>query len=948
MRLKQLVLSIVCVGLGNLLASAPADAGSPATAAMGAVQSDHGRLSIRHEKFRLTNGLEVILVEDHRLPLVAFNLWVHAGPRNEAPGQTGFAHLFEHLMFAGTKHIARGEADKLIDSVGGTDSNGSTNFDRTNYYFTLPSRELELGLWIKADMLGYMSDQVDSVSLAIQQDVVRNERRQSIENRPYGMTEEALYGALFPAAHPYRAVVMGSHADIQSIKLDDVKAFARTYYRPNNATLVLAGDFKTEHVKKLLQKYFRTLKAGPAVPPVVLAQPVLSQEKRQQVQDRVELSRLDMAWHSPAVFKSGDAELDVAASILGAGKSSRLYKKLVYERQIAQSVVAQQSSYKLGSVFGIEVVARANQSLQEMEVLVDAELAKLARTPPSQAEVQRALATIETGMLARLEKVGTLADTLNNYNQSAGDPDFVGKDLARYRAVTPESVSAAVATYLRKNARVVVQTTPGAQQLAAEIATPPIPTEVVKGEAMNADEAWRNQRPMSGKATALTLPAGKSFTLANDLAVVHIAKPGLPLVSANLVLRAGQLANPVERPGLASFTAAMLQEGTATRSSQQLADQIADLGASLRSSAAAEEARISLDCLKVNFAQGLALVADMARNPAFSTAEVERLKGSRLGLLTQQREQAASLANIVSNQALYGEGHPLGHSTLGTEDSIKGTDRVALQQFWQTHYRPDQAALVVAGDVTDKELRQLAENLFGSWTHPTTTAVPVQPVMTASTKARVLLVDKPGAPQTALALVSMGPRAASPMAQSVDVMNDALGGLFTSRINTQLREVKGYTYGVSSAYRMGRMTGQFGLRGSVRTDVTGAALVDIFKEVDGMRAKPMAREELSRVRNSQMLALPGLFDTNSGVAQAYAHDWARGLPTDSIVKLPGKLAAVSAASALNAAKTYLDPDALIVIAVGDQAKVLPQLESWGRKPLEIRDPAGQVLRPTAR
>lgn len=943
MRLNHLVFALAVAGLGTTLLTTATDADAAARTTLGAVQSDHGQLSIRHEKFRLANGLDVILVEDHRLPLIAFNLWVHAGPRNEAAGQTGFAHLFEHLMFAGTKHIARGEADKLIDSVGGTDSNGSTSFDRTNYYFTLPSRELELGLWIKSDMLGYMSDQVDSVALANQQDVVRNERRQSIENRPYGMTEEALYGALFPAGHPYRAVVMGSHADIQSIRLDDVKAFARAYYRPNNASLVLAGDFNPVHVKKLLQKYFGTLKAGPTVPPVLVPQPVLSQEKRLQIQDRVELSRLDMAWHSPAALKSGDAELDVAANILGAGKSSRLHTKLVYQREIAQSVLAQQSSYSLGSVFSIEVVARANQSLQEIEAMVDAELAELARTPPSKEEVRRALAAIETAMLARLEKVGTLADTLNNYNQLAGDPDFVGKDLARYRAVTPESVTAAVAAYLRRDARVLVQTTPGAQQLAAEVATPPTPGEVVKGEAMNADEAWRNRRPASGKTAALTLPIGKRLRLANGLTVVHIPKPGLPLVSATLVLRAGQLADPLDRPGLASFTAAMLQEGTSTRSSQQLADQIADLGASLRSSANAEEARISLDCLKANFAQGLTLVADMARNPAFSAAEVERVKAARLGSLAQQREQAASLANVVGNQALYGEAHPLGRSILGTEDSIKGTDRAALQQFWQAHYRPEQAALVVAGDITEKELRQLTEKLFGNWTQPANSTGWVQPTKPASTKARVILVDKPGAAQTALAVVGLGPLAANPMAPSIDVMNDALGGLFTSRINTQLREVKGYTYGVSSAYRMGRVTGQFGLRGSVRTDVTGAALVDIFKEIDGMRAKPMMPDELGRVRNSQMLALPGLFDTNSGVAQAYAHDWARGLPANSIITLPGKLAAVSAASALDAARAYIDAEALIVIAVGDLAKVMPQLQAWGRTPLEIRDAAGKVL-----
>ena len=942
MRFTPLVVALACVGLPAAFLLTPAVAAMPQA---GAVQSEHGRLSIRHEKYKLANGLEIILVEDHRLPLVAFNLWIHAGPRNEASGQTGFAHLFEHLMFAGSKHIARGETDKLVDAVGGTDSNGSTDFDRTNYYFTLPSKELELGLWIKSDMLGYMSDEVDSVALANQQDVVRNERRQSIENRPYGMTEEAIYAALFPVGHPYRAVIMGSHADIQSIRLDDVKAFGSSYYRPNNATLVLAGDFQPAQAKKLLQKYFGALKAGAGVPPVVVAQPVLSEEKRVQVKDRVELSRLDIAWHTPAGFKPGDAELDVAASILGGGKASRLYKKLVYERQIAQSVSAQQSSYSLGSVFSLEVVARAGQSLPEIEALVDAELAALAQTAPSSEEVQRALARIETGMLARLEKVGTLADTLNSYNQQAGDPDFIGQDLARYRAVTPESVRAVVAAYLRKNARVLVQTTPGEQQLALDVATPPVPTEVVKGEALNVDEAWRRQRPASGKATPLSLPLGRRFTLANGLSVVHVPKPGLPLVSASLVLRAGQVANPLQQPGLASFTAAMLQEGTTTRSSQQLADTIADLGAFLHSGAGREEARISVSSLKAKFAPSLALLADVVLNPVFSALEVERLKGSRLGALAEQRSQAAAVAAVLGNQALFGSAHPLGYSALGHEDSIKATDSAALQQFWQRHYRPDQAALVVAGDITDKELRQLVSSLFGHWKKPSTAPAVTHAVSPVPTSARVVLVDKPGAQQTALSVVGMGPRAAHPQAASVDVMNAALGGLFTSRINTQLREVKGYSYGASSGFSMDRDSGQFGIRTSVRTDVTAAALGDMFTEIEGMRAQPMGVAELSRVRNAELLALPGLFDTNAVVAGSYASDWVRGLPPDSIVKLPRKLAAVSASSALAAARRYLEPQDLIVVAVGDQAKILPQLEAWGRQPMEFRDAAGQLLLP---
>jgi zinc protease len=936
---QLLAIAAVCASLG----AAPAHAAPPA--GQGAVVTQGNSIAIKYEKVVLPNGFELILVEDHRLPLVAVNLWVHAGPRNEAAGQTGFAHLFEHLMFAGTKHIPRGEADKIVDAAGGTDANGSTNNDRTNYFFTLPSNQLELGLWIKSDMLGYMIDEVDSVALANQQDVVRNERRQTHENRPYGVVREAMIQALYPEGHPYRSDVIGSHADIQSIKLEDVKAFARTYYRPNNATLVLAGDFKPAEAKRLVEKYFGPLKAGPAVPPVNVAPVKLTQEKRLQVTDRVELSRLSLAWITPAMFKPGDADLDIAASILGGGKSSRLYKKLVYERQIAQSVQVSQQSASLGSVFEIDVVARPGKSLEEIEALVDEELQNLTTTPPTQAEVDRARAEIQTGALSQLEKMTTLANLVNQYNQMAGDPGYITQDLARYQAVTPASISAVMAANLGKQSRVVMQATPGPKVLAPEVPTPPVPT-AAKGEreSLNADVAWRSKQPAAGKAPVLKLPEGKRFVLANGLTVIHIAKPGLPLVSAALVLRAGQAANPADKPGLASFTAGMLQEGTKTRSAQQIADQVADLGAFMSSTAGREDARIELTSLKANFKAGLTLVADVAQNPAFADAEIQRQRASRLAALAQQREQPPAIAGAVANLVTYGQGHPLAANAIGDEASLKGMDSAALKAFWQANYRPDQAALVVSGDVTEAELRQLAGELFGGWQRPAAApskqaVMPMKPV-----SARVVFVDKPGSPQTALAVVEPGPLASNPDAESIKVMNDALGGLFTSRINNQLREVKGYTYGVYSFYSMGRDSGQFNIRGSVRTDVTGPALVDMFKEIDGMRAKPMEAAELNRVRNSNLLSLPGQFDTNRVVVGSYANYWTWERPLNAIVQLPGKISAVTAASAFKAAQQHVDPAALIVVAVGDKAKVLPQLESFGRKPLEVRDANGVLVK----
>ncbi|MFG6486386.1 M16 family metallopeptidase [Roseateles sp. BYS78W] len=906
---------------------------APAAPAPGAVSTEAGQLAIRHEKFTLANGFEVILVEDHRLPLVAFNLWVHAGPRNEAKGQTGFAHLFEHLMFAGSRHVPRGEFDKFVDAAGGTDANGSTNFDRTNYFFTLPSNQLALGLWLKADMLGWMIDEVDSVSLANQQDVVRNERRQNYENRPYGIADEALYQALYPEGHPYRASVIGSHADIQSIKLDDVKAFARTYYRPNNATLVLAGDFDPKEAKALVQKYFGSLRPGPKPPEVNVAMPAITKERRLVVTDRVELSRLTLAWHTPAMFRPGDAELDIAAHVLGGGKASRLYGLLVRDRQLAQSVEVGQGSQSLSSVFEIEVVARPGASLDEIEALVDAEVARLATEPPTDAEVAQARATIETQVLQRMEKVTSLADLVNHYNQMAGDPGYVGQDLARYAALKPADVSATVARWLQKDHRVAVIAQPGEQVLPPEVATPPAPTKAGKGEreALNAPEVWRNKPPAAAKAKALTLPAAQSFTLANGLTVIHSPKPGLPLVSASLVLRAGQGANPAGQPGLAGFVAAMLPEGTTTRSAQQIAEATAALGATLTAQAGAEEARLDFSGRKAAAREGLALLADVTLHPAFAAPEVARKQAQRLGALAQAREQAPLLANVVGNRVTYGDGHPLAENALGTEASIKAVDAAALRGFWQAYYRPERAALVVAGDLTEAELRALVEPLFGAWKGEgaAPAAVPLPPARPIA--ARTVVVDKPGAPQTALAVVAPGPFASTPDVAPLKVMNAALGGLFTSRINNQLREVKGYTYGIYSGYTLGRERGQFGIRGSVRTDVTGAALVDMWKEIEGMRAKPMGAAELNRVRNAQLLSLPGLFDTNVAVVSGYAGNWSSGQPLSAITDLPKQYTAVTSATALKAAREHLDPSQLIVVAVGDKAKVVPQLEAIGRK-----------------
>jgi zinc protease len=903
---------------------------------------------IAYEKYTLPNGLDVILVEDHRLPIVAVNIWYHVGPANEEPGLTGFAHLFEHMMFAASKHMPRGMADTLLEGAGATDSNGSTDFDRTNYFDTVPSNQLELDLWIHADRMGYLLDVLDQTALANQQDVVRNERRQSVENRPYGIVEEALYHELFPKTHPYYASVMGSHADIQSAKLGDIKRFFMHYYRPNNASLVIAGDIDKAKTKALVTKYFGSFKRGENVPKPSVVTPPITTERRAVIHDRVELPRVFVGWLTPPAFKAGDAELSVAAQILAGGKSSRLYKTLVYDKQIAQDVNATQNSEELSSVFTIDVTARPGHTAEEIEKAINEELDKLRAAPPSEQEVERARNTIETAMVSQIEKIGGsgLANVMNTYNHYLGDPGYLPKDIERYRNVSAADIQRIVNAQLKNNARVVVYGVPGEKDLGPQVPTP-APVKVAPGTgamSLNADEAWRNKIPKAEPLKTVTLPKGDAFTLPNGLTVIHYQNAALPLVAAELVVKSGSAVNPADYPGLANFAAAMLEEGTKNRTAPKIADEVAQLGASLGTGATADESSVQVMSLKRNFPQTLDILADVVLDPTFPPEEVERERSSRLGELAQMRDSAPAVATRVARMVLFGAHHPYGQIDLGTESAIKAVKRDDLFAFWKQHYVPNNAALVVAGAITRDELKSLVEAKFGGWKHGEVTSLPA--VAPQPTKARLVVVDKPGAPQTALNFTTMGAERKTADYPALQVMNAALGGLFTSRLNNNLREQKGYTYGVRSGFSYRRMPGPFSISGSFRTDVTGPSVSEIFKEVTAMAAKSMPPKELAGARNSQILSLPGQFETNRAIGSSLSNIFVYDLGLDYYSGLAKRFAAVKAKDAQAVVRKYLKPENMIVIAVGDKATIEPQIRKLNPKlgPIEYRDADGNVLK----
>jgi zinc protease len=903
--------------------------------------------ALKFEKYKLDNGLEVIFSEDHRLPMVAVNLWYHVGPANELPGRTGFAHLFEHMMFEGSKHVPGNTHFHLLEAAGASDINGTTDFDRTNYFETLPANQLELALWLESDRMGYLPDQLDQANLSNQQDVVRNERRQSLENSPYGIVEEGLYHQLFPKEHPYYGEVIGSHADIQSAKLEDVRNFFKLYYAPNNASLAIVGDFNPAKARELVEKYFGPLKRGEEVPKIKAHTPAIASERRAVVQDNVQLPRVYLAWLTSPIYKPGDAEADLAATVLGGGKSSRLYKKLVYEKQIALDVSVNQQSLMLGSVFEVQATAKPGVKPEELEKAIDGELAAFSKTGPTAEELARARNVIETQIIERLETLGGfggVADRLNRYNHFLGTPDFLAADIGRYESASIEAVQAFAQGQLGKNQRAVVYGVPGKQDLGAEVPTPKAEQKgagKAGGEAVNTEAEWRKEQPKPGPAGMLHLPVPEQFKLANGLKVLYTERPGLPVVAASLVIKAGNGENPVERPGLASMTARMLQQGTKSRSALQIADRAADLGAALGTRSSTDSSSVSAQSLSRSFPEALELLADVALHPSFPQAEIERVRSERLAALVQEKDEGFAVALRVAATALYGAHHTYGFPDSGTADSIKAISRDDLAHFWEQNYFPNDAALIVTGNIKLSALKPLVEKYFGEWK----AGKPAAPANGApeTTAARLILVDKAGAPQTTLVCFSGGLARSTPDYVPVEVMNTDLGGLFSSRINMNLREQHGYTYGAGSFFNYHRSPGLFAAYSEVRTDVTAPATAEIFNELRRMRDTVMTPAELLLSKDSIARSLPGRFERGTDASGTFAELFTYDLPLDYYAKFPDAVNAVTAEQAQAVAQKYVLPEKIIVVAVGDRSKIEEDMKKLNLGKMEIRDTDGKIV-----
>jgi len=920
------------------------------TAAIPATAQD-GKLKlpeIKYETYTLPNGLKVITHEDHRLPLVAVDLWYHVGPLNERPGRTGFAHLFEHMMFEGSEHVGEKAHIKYVQGAGATDVNGTTDFDRTNYFETLPANQLELGLWLESDRMGFLMEGLNRELLTNQRDVVRNERRQG-EGRPYAAAGEAVAHLLFPKEHPYYADVIGSHADIEAARIADIRDFHQQFYTPNNASIAIAGDFDPKQLKEMLTKYFGPIPAGPKVDPVTTVTPPITSQKRETVTDTVRLPQVTIAWLTPPAYSPGSYDVSAAMFALGGAKASRLDQALVYKTQVAQRVSCYNRPNKLNGSAECTVVAKPGVKLEDLEATVWSEIAKLQTDGPTTEEVEAAKAgelTRKITGLQRLGGFGGVADTLDEYNQYTGDPGYLPKDLAAQAAVSVASAKAAAVKYLTKDSAVVVYCVPG-KKVLNDVPRSPADTDAnVKITNPYTDEfeksqEWRKTVPKAGPPVTVHLPVPETFTLANGLKVYVVEEKALPVLSAALVTRAGSENNPADKAGLASLTAQVMGEETTTRDLKQLADAQERIGVRIGVMASMDATGSSMTVLTNHTHEGMDLFADVIEHPAFKTEDLERLRRQRLVGIQQETDSVASMAQRVGPKLVYAD-QPYGVSQTGTTESVTALTREDVTGFYAAHYGPADSALVLAGDITPAEARKLAEQYFGKWTGHASAGLTLPPAPSLPA-THVVILDKPGAPQSALYAYGLGVPANSPDLQTLQVMNYVLGGSFASRINMNLREKNGYTYGANSQYAFYRGGGPFIAGGLVRTDVTGPAATQLMYEIKRFPTTPPTEAELNEAKVARIQSLPGQFETTQAIAGSMGAIFLYDRPLDYYATLPAKYRAVTAADVARVAAADVHPDQLIIVAAGDRAKIEPQLKAADLGPVEVRDINGKLV-----
>ena len=893
--------------------AAPGSTGAENRAAAISAPAKAGLLA--HEKYTLPNGMIVILHVDKSLPVATINTWYRVGAKNEPKGRSGFAHLFEHLMFMGTKRVPGSDFDVLMENSGGA-NNASTSLDRTNYFSWGPSSLLPTLLWLDADRLEDLGPTMTSEKLRKQQDVVRNEVRQNVENTPYGRAFENANQFLYPESHPYHWNVYGLHEDIEAATPNDVKDFFATFYAPNNASLVIAGDFDPQAIKPLVAELFGTLPRGNVPQDRAVAPAKLDRIVRTTMLDKVQQPMVMACWHSPAAYSPGDADLTLAGLILSDGQSSRLYKRLVVKEKLAVSVSASQDSSQLGSLFRVVVMAKPDADLTRVESIINEEIALLAKDGPSADELKARQAAIESGTLSSLQSLMSRADKLNEYEYYFGNPDSLEADLNRFRNATPKTVAEALSKYV------------GVKETDARFVSRVLPEESQRPKTA------RDTRPADAQGAPFVAPVPTSFALSNGVNVRYWHRPGTNLVSARAVFNTGKVIDDPQTAGLVSLTGDMLSEGVKIDGKEldgaAYAAALQMLGASAGASATKESVIVSLSTLSRTFNDAAPLWAAGAISPRMNSVDFDRVKALHLDGLEQEDDEPTIVAARVGLKSLFGSKNPYGWSLSGAKATVQSLTLDQIKGFHTVFLRPDIATIFIAGDVSEQEVRATLERTFGAW--KVSSAIPTSPLdmtIPSSEGLRVLLVDRPGAVQTVVNFLAPGVKSDNPDRVPLRLINIVLGGSFTSRLNQNLREKNGFTYGAGSRQNFSRHLGWFAARSSVKSESTGLALKEFMSEFDALRAGNITQEELDKAKKTARTETIQEFATLAGYVSTGASLLEDNLDWSTIASDLQTIDSVTLDQVNRLARPSINLERGLLIMVGDKATILTKIKEAG-------------------
>jgi len=896
--------------------------------ATGAFAANVPQIDIPYQKFVLKNGLTLIVHEDHKAPIVAVNVWYHVGSKNEKEGKTGFAHLFEHLMFNGSEHY-NNDYFKAVEKIGATDLNGTTNEDRTNYFQNVPTPALDMVLWLESDRMGHLLGAIDQGKLDEQRGVVQNEKRQG-ENQPYAISEELITRAVFPAGHPYAHTVIGSMEDLNAASLNDVKEWFKTYYGPSNAVLVIAGDIDAATAKQKVEKYFGDIPPGPPVAHFGSWVARRSGSQFEVAQDRVPQARLYKVWNVPGLGTPDEAYLDLLSDVLVSDKASRLYKRLVYDDQIATAVGAFLDDREIGSLFMITATARPGDDLTQIRKEVNEEMAKLLTSGPTQDELDRVRTQYFARFVRGAERIGGFggkSDILAQSQVYGGSPDAYKKKLQWIANATPADLQRVGREWLGDG--------------VYDLEIVPFPNY-----APAATGADRSKMPEPGTPAPPKFAKVQRARLSNGMQILVAERHTVPVINFSLLFDAGYASDQSVNPGTASLAMQMLDEGTATRNGIQISTDLARLGANLNAGSNIDTSFVNLSALKTTLDDALALYADVILHPAFNQTDFARRQKLMIAAIQREKASPSQMALRVLPRLIYGPNHAYGNpfTGSGTEASVAKITRDDLVKFHQTWFKPNNATMVVVGDTTLAEIQPKLEALFASWKRGD---VPKKNIgrVAVNAKPAVYLIDKPGALQSVLIAGVVAPPKSNPDEVGIETMNTILGGAFVSRLNMNLREDKHWSYGAFSFLPDARGQRMFIAFAPVQTDKTKESLAEMNRELHEIVAsRPVTAEELARAKGSMTLTLPGRWETSNQVAAAIREMVQFNLPADYFDTYAGKVNAMTVQETENAAKEVVRPDNLVWVVVGDRAKIESGVRALNLGEIHFVDADGNAVK----